>query len=66
MALAEEGWAGLSQATIDEWVDQIPEILQKIVEAEGKMSAYYFWPFFSTKTGGGCGFLYCCAIFECQ
>ncbi|KAL8351748.1 hypothetical protein RB601_002184 [Gaeumannomyces tritici] len=36
---AEEGWDNLSQARINAWVDEIPDILQRIIDAEGKMIA---------------------------
>jgi hypothetical protein len=37
---AEEGWQNLSQQTINRWIIQIPDILEKIVDTEGKMGPY--------------------------
>ena len=34
----QDGWQKLDQATINEWVDQIPEILQQTLDLDGKMS----------------------------
>ncbi|KAL8359970.1 hypothetical protein RB598_008355 [Gaeumannomyces tritici] len=39
--LAEEAWNGLSLNSINRWVDSVPDILEKIVDAEGKMTAYH-------------------------
>ena len=40
--LAEEGHAGLSQATINAWVDEVPTIFKRILDpnCDGKMTAY--------------------------
>jgi hypothetical protein len=38
--LAQEGWANLSQKTINKWCDSMPERLQAVIDAEGKMTSY--------------------------
>ncbi|KAK3956948.1 hypothetical protein QBC32DRAFT_394140 [Pseudoneurospora amorphoporcata] len=38
--LVEEGWAALSQETINSWVDQIPQILQDCIDLEGAMTGH--------------------------
>jgi hypothetical protein len=35
--LAQEGWDGLQQKSINRWVDQIPQILKDCIELEGAM-----------------------------
>ncbi|KAK6363297.1 hypothetical protein TWF730_011363 [Orbilia blumenaviensis] len=39
-ALACEGWDSLNQDTINRWIDSIPERLQAVINAGGKMTAY--------------------------
>jgi hypothetical protein len=34
----QDGWQKLDQATINEWVDQIPKILQQSLDLDGKLS----------------------------
>jgi hypothetical protein len=35
-----KGWNSLTQEKINEWVDQIPQILQETIKKEGKMMGY--------------------------
>ena len=39
-ALAQEGWEGLSQETINNWVDSMPLRLQRVIDANGQMTAF--------------------------
>jgi len=34
----QDGWHELDQKSINNWVDEIPEILKNTIELEGKMS----------------------------
>ena len=38
--LAAEGWDRLTQKTINEWIDSMPERLQRCIDADGKLTAY--------------------------
>lgn len=38
--LAEEGWQALSQATINKWVDEIPQILKDCIALDGAMTGH--------------------------
>ncbi|KAK4232654.1 hypothetical protein C8A03DRAFT_48484 [Achaetomium macrosporum] len=38
--LAEEGWQGLKQETINKWVDQIPQIFKDCLELDGAITGH--------------------------
>jgi hypothetical protein len=38
--VAKEGWEGLSQKTINTWIDSMPTRLQAVIDAKGQMTGY--------------------------
>ncbi|KAH7117316.1 transposable element Tcb1 transposase [Dactylonectria macrodidyma] len=38
--LAEEGWKGLSQETINKWLNSIPKRLRHVIKLKGKMTGW--------------------------
>ncbi|KAH8799469.1 hypothetical protein F5884DRAFT_129099 [Xylogone sp. PMI_703] len=38
--LAEEGWAELSQKTINDWIDSIPQRLKDVIANDGKFCGF--------------------------
>lgn len=38
--LAEKGWNALPQETVNDWIDEIPQIFRDCLDLEGKMTGH--------------------------
>lgn len=40
VATTREGWAGLSMETINSWIDMMPDVMEAVIESEGRMTGH--------------------------